>query len=223
MIIGLGAGILFLILWFMIKGWKEEKTKKRLLEEMGFLPCAEERESLSQKVAEIERNKKHSYSVKSPLRATINGKTVIHYTKERRRFGRDLHLSEEVLIPFRRESPEPLHLTLKPTAMKEGVATSLLRKAASGPWDTMPDGLVQLSLPRDLEGGNILAALAPEGKSLYGLLDAEGVSLVLRAGDHGILALRFHEDLCALEVPMKGLADDPSMIWTFVRHMLSRG
>ena len=110
---------------------------------------------------------------------------------------------------------------VKPSSMGEGLATHLARAIGTAKWDAQPEGLVSLPAPADLKGSNLLRALGPKGRSIYDLVGARELETLLRAGDSGVLVLRFAGGLCSLSAPQ---ADswEHARVWELVRTLVGR-
>jgi hypothetical protein len=218
--VGFGVLVLAAVSWTIMKAARQGNERQDFLKNKGFVPCNEEKADLESKVTSLERNADYHYSVKQPFKASFNGTAVYFYQKNRRRTNRR-HIVDEFLIPFKRRTNQSFMLYLKPSSLGQGMGINLLRSLTSISWDVQPDGLVKIDLPLDLQNNNILAALAPEGTSLYDLLDSHQLSLVLQGGNYGIITLRCNNDICSIEYLPKLPGADLNRLWSFIQQMLS--
>jgi hypothetical protein len=186
--------------WAFTAHRKRQKALRETLERVGFRPCPAEKDVLEGIVNGIVNDRDHHYRVEQPQRLAGNP-VVYYYVKVRDRQDADEQrdAGEELLFRLRRRSPAGALLFVKPSALAPGVATRLLGAAATGPWSTQPDDLARLELPADLRDTNLLAALGPQGASLYDVVDAKLLSVVQGLGDAGGMIVRLRDDWCVVE------------------------
>ena len=186
--------------WAFTAHRKRQKALRELLERVGFRPCPAEKGTLEGIVNGIVNDRDHHYLVEQPQRLAGNP-AIYYYVKVRdaRHADEERYAGEELLFRLRRRTPAGALLFVKPSSLAPGVATRLLGAVASGPWSTQPDDLMRLELPADLKDTNLLAALGPEGASLYDVVDAKLLSVIQGLGDAGGMIVRLRDDWCVVE------------------------
>jgi hypothetical protein len=177
----------------------KREAHKQELQRLGFFACTDRKGWLEETVAAIQNDKEHRYEVRDPARLT-GDREVYYYTKVRHGSNprNDALVEEEVLFRTKQPSARPVMLAVKPSAIKSGLATRILRSVAAGPWDTRPDDLERLELPPDLQNSNLLGALGPRGARLYDLVDAGTLAVVQRLGDAGGMWILMRDGWCAV-------------------------
>jgi len=199
-LVGVVVVAIALAAWVVTAHRRRQRELRELLERVGFKPCPGERGTLEALVIRVVNDKDHRYQVEEPQRLAEEP-PVYYYVKVRDRQGTDNErdAGQELLFRMRRRAPAASLLFVKPSSLSPGIATRLLAAAASGPWSTQPDDLKRIELPPDLKDTNLLAALGPEGASLYDLVDAKLLAVVQGLGDAGAAAIRLRDDWCAVE------------------------
>jgi hypothetical protein len=198
------AGVVLVIValaaWAFTAHRKRQKALAELLQRLGFRPCPAEKGTLEGIVRAIVNDRDHTYLVEQPHR--LAGEPAIYYyvkVRDRQHPDEKRDAGEELLFRLRRRSSAPALLFVKPSRLAPGLATRLLGAMAGGPWSTQPDDLKRLELPADLKDTNLLAALGPEGASLYDVVDAKLLSVVQGLGDAGGMIVRLRDDWCVVE------------------------
>ncbi len=187
-----------LLIWKVVAQRREQHGRKSALEQMGFQPCPERKSWLEETIAHIENNHEFTYEVRDPKR--LPGEpAVYHYIKMRHGYADEPAVAEEeVLFPVRRSSSAGVVLTVKPSSLASGLATRLMGAIATGPWDTRPDDLHRLEIPRELKDTNLVGALGPRGANLYDLVDTSVLSVVQGLGDAGGILVRLRDSWCSV-------------------------
>ena len=214
--------IVSLIIWSMAKHGKKEKALKNFLAGIGFIPCNKEEKALAEKVTFIENNSEYAYSVRKPMKVSQEDIHVYFYIKERRRSG-DLHVSEEFLLTVNRQTSRPFQIYLKPTSLKEGMATNLLRSVTTTGWDSQSDDLVKIELPADLKKSNILGVMGPKNCSFYDLFDSDALSLLVHGADNDVFTIRCRGNLCSIESLLAGYEWNYEKMWYFIQLLIRQG
>jgi hypothetical protein len=202
LLVGLGVLLVIgLVVWSAIAQWRRSRARQQAVERLGFAPCPEQRGWLEDVVVGIENNRGYRYEVREPR--WLPGSPSIYYYRKSR--CRDPHgpddqpvVEDEILFSVRRPSADGLVLIVKPTALASGLATRMLGAVATARWDAQPDDLRHLDLPKDLRDTNLLGALGPAGASLYDLIDAGTLGVVLGLGDLGGMFAHFRGEWCAV-------------------------
>ena len=214
--------IVGLLIWGMVKHGKKEKALKNLLTNAGFVPCDKEKKALAEKVTFLENNSEYVYSVRKPMKL-IQGDTHVHfYTKDRRRRG-NLHVSQDFLLTVNRKTSLPFQIYLKPTSLKEGMATNLLRSVTTTGWDSQSDDLVKTELPADMQKSNILGVMGPKDCSFYDLFDSDALSLLVHGANNDVFAIRCRENLCSIESPLVAHKKNYEKMWSFIQLLIQQG
>ena len=211
-----------LIIWSMVKHCKKQKALKKLLGNIGFVPCNEEKKFLAEKVTFIENNSEYTYSVRKPMKVSQGDTHVYFYIKERRRSD-DLDVSEEFLFTVERNRKLPFTIYLKPTSLKEGMATKLIRSVVTIGWDSQSDDLVKIELPAGLESSNVLGVMGPKNCSFYDLFDSNVQSLLLRGADNDVFIMRCRDNLCSIESPLALQMQNHEKIWSYIQLLIRQG
>lgn len=213
------CGIGALVLKLMFKERKERKERCAALAAMGFSDCPDRMdylEGMFKFLCGIEETGARPYDVSMPMLREQRGETVYHLWI-RRTSGGDSGSSweETFLFPFKRRTEQPVTLMMSAQKVPQklmGFLGGLLARAMGG-------GMAMLDLPRELQGGNIIAAFGPAGASLYDLLDSATISEITRGVDAGAAAFRAHQDWASVSVdPRKGGADLPPL-WQHVERL----
>jgi len=208
--------------WAMIKHGENRKERIRFLTNAGFVACEKEKESLAEKVRLLENNQEYSYSIRAPMKCRHDDAEVYYYSKSRRRGG-DVHAAQEFLLTVKRTSTLPFQVYLKPSSIKEGMATKLLRSTATTGWDTQADDFVPLELPRELRESNILGLMGLSNCRVYDMFDSAAISLLGQAGNHDIFTIRCRGDLCSIENPLVTHKWNYEKVWAFIRQLARQG
>jgi len=214
--------IVGLLIWGTIKNSKKEKALKNLLADIGFVPCDKEKKALAEKITLLENNSEYTYSVRNPLKVAQGEVHVYFYTKDRRRRG-DLDVFEEFLFTIDRKTSLPFQIYLKPTSLKEGTTTKILRSVTTTGWDSQSDDLIKIELPAALQNSNILGVMGPENCSFYDLFDSSTLGLLVRGADNDVFTIRYRENLCSVESPHVGHERDYKKMWSFIKLLIRQG
>jgi hypothetical protein len=204
--------------WFVRKDRADKAARARKLATMGFVPCEDEIQSLAETITRLENNAEYRYSVEAPQRAKIGEHKAYYYMKNRKRSGYTV-ANEEFLISLKRPSSDGLMLFVKPSDISASSATHLIGAVATGAWDSRPDDLVELDLPRDLGKTNFVGALGPRGSSLYDLIDSQKLTLLQQAGDCGAFIVTCRDDLCSFTSPAQRMPLDLDRIRGMVEQL----
>jgi hypothetical protein len=198
------AGVVLVVValaaWAFTAHRKRQRALGELLERLGFRPCPAEQGTLEGIVKGIVNDRDHRYLVEQPQR--LAGVPAIYYyvkVRDTKHPDEQRDAGEELLFRLRRRSPAAALLFVKPSSLAPGLATRLISSVAAGPWSTQPDDLKRLELPADLKDTNLLAALGPEGASLYDVVDAKLLSVIQGLGDAGGMIVRLRDDWCVVE------------------------
>ena len=211
-----------LIIWSMVKHGKKQMALKNFLDNIGFAPCKEEKKALAEKVTFIENNSEYTYSVRKPMKVSQGDNHVYFYIKERRRSG-DLEVSEEFLFTVERNKNLPFIIYLKPTSLKEGIGTKLIRSVVTMGWDSQADDLVKIELPADLQSSNVLGVMGPKNCSFYDLFDSNALSLLLRGADNDVFIIHCRDNLCSIESPLAVQIQNHEKIWSYIQLLIRQG
>lgn len=178
---------------------KQAAERERILAELGLTPCPEEEGTILETVEWLENNAEYTYSVSDVRKRSDGDAPVYMYKKRRARSGKNTAITDEFLVPCRRPSADGAVFFIKPDEMGEGFATRMARTVITKQWDMHPDDLVKLDLPADITGSNLLGVLGPPGAGLFDLVTPDQLAVILRAGNAGILQLRFRGDWCSFD------------------------
>jgi len=214
--------IVGLLIWGTVKYSKKEKVLKNLLANVGFTPCNKEKKVLAEKVTLHENNSEYAYSVRKPMKVSQGDTHIYFYIKDRRRRG-DLDVFEEFLLTINRKTSLPFQIYLKPTSLKEGMATKLLRSVTTTGWDSQSDDLVKIELPADLQNSNILGVMGPKDCSFYDLFNSNALSLLVHGADNDVFTIRCRENLCSIESPLVGHNKNYDKMWSFIQLLIQQG
>lgn len=214
--------IVGLIVWGTVKHSKRDKAQKILLAKLGFAPCNKEIEVLTEKITLLENNSEFAYSVRNPMKASQGDTHVYFLTKDRRRKG-NLIVFEDFLLTINRRTSLPFQIYLKPSSVKEGMATKLLRSTTTTGWDSQSDDLVKIELPANLQSSNILGLMGPKGCSFYDFFDSIAIRLLIHGADNDVFTIRCRENLCSIETPLVGHKQDYEKIWSFIQRLIQQG
>jgi len=211
-----------LIVWGMVKRGKKDKVLKNHLARLGFVPCDEEAEALAEKVTLLENNSEYAYSIRKPMKVSVGDTHVYFYTKDRRRSG-DLDVSEEFFLTLKRKKSLPFQIYLKPSSVKEGMATDLLRSVTTKGWDSQSDDLEKVQLPLGLRYGNILGLMGPRDCTVHGIFDSAALSLLVHGADNDVFTIHCRENLCSIGTPLAGHKGNYEKIWSFIQRLIQQG
>lgn len=209
-----------LVAWSLAHHRARSARRVRALAELGFTPCNSETEALGERVVRLANCSRYDHRVLAPQRATLEGRAVYWYFAEMRRQG-ETASSEQILLPLARRVPDALILYYKPSALARGARSALIAKIATGPWDTRADDLVPLDIPIDHQQGNLIAAMAPAGASLYDLIDRKTLALLEPVADHGALAVTCRGSDCSLTSSGTSASLDAAALWPIVRELVT--
>jgi hypothetical protein len=214
-------GIAFagLVAWVLVKGRAERAARVRTLGRLGFVPCAEEGEALAKEVARHESNSEYRYRIEDPMRASVEGRSIWFYGKERLRQGSAV-AAHEFRLPLERGSPEGLVLFFKPSALAPGTTATAIGSLATAGWDSQPDDLVRLQVPVDLQASNLIGVLAPVGASLYDLIAPKQLTALQPVGDYGVLVVTCRGGWCSLASSTTRTTLDIQGLWPIVRQLV---
>jgi hypothetical protein len=190
-----------LVVWSIVRQRRREQAQKTALDRLGFHRCPEKKAWLEETITRIEFNRGHRYEVRDPRRLAREPAVYYYLKLTHQHADQDAIGEEEILFPLKRASTAGLFLSVKPSAVAPGLATRMMGAIAAGPWDSQPDDLHRLELPRDLQNSNLLAALGPPGASLYDLIDSRTLSVVQGLGDTGAISVRFRDEWCTVGSP----------------------
>ena len=213
-------GVAFAVLVAVVlrKGRASKEARRVKLASLGFEPCDSETDTLTERIRELENNRAYRCSIEAPLRATLGGKPVYHYTKSRHRQGWSA-AAEEILLPLERPSSQGLVLFIKPTPLQAGTATHLIGAIATGGWDSQPDDLKALDIPPDLKGTNLIGALGPQAASFYDLIDGQTMTLMQHLGDAGVMIVNCRDAWCSLSAPSLRMPFDLDQLWPLLDRL----
>lgn len=187
------AAAVLLALVAVVRGVRGQRARQKALaqglERLGFRPCPDETDHLQETIRQIENNAGYRCRVRGPRR--MGRAPVYYYLKTRDRHDEEPVLEEEVLFGLARPTSGGLVLVVKPSSLPAGLATRVLGSMATGAWDSQPDDLTRLELPRELRETNIVGALGPAGSGLHDLVDPGTLSVVQGLGDAGAMIVRF--------------------------------
>jgi hypothetical protein len=185
-----------LVVWSVARQRRRDREQKQSLQRLGFYACPEKKKWLEETITRIENNRGYRYEVRDPKRLPGDSAVYYYHKLRHQQPDEDAEGEEEILFPLKRRSPAGLVLTIKPTALAPGRATRLLGALAAGPWDSQPDDLQRIDVPRELANTNLVAALGPPGARLYDLVDERVVSAIQGLGDAGGMFVQFRDDWC---------------------------
>ncbi len=186
--------------WGSLAAQAKRREKALVLERMGFRDSPEEKERVLAAVSAIENDRGDALEIRD-LKKRDGRPQIFHYTKVKKRTPKDDEpvVGEELLFPLRRRSQDGLVLFLKPSAIRSGLATKLLRVAANATSVAKPEGLERLEVdPLDLRCENLLGALGPRGARLLDLVDSSTLAVLLGLGDFGALEVRLRGAWCSV-------------------------
>jgi hypothetical protein len=218
-LIFIGAPVIALVIWLVLKGSRSTAARAGKLETLGFVPCAAESGTLAERLTWLENNAEYQLSVDNPMRASVRGKTVYSYTKSRRRHGQVM-AAEELLFPLTRPSSEGFMLFVKPSNLPAGTATQLIGAVATRDWDTQPDDLTKMAIPADLESSNFIGAMGPAGRSLYDLIGSQTLTLLQQVGDGGALFVLGRGEWCSFSGPGGRFPFNMSKLWPIIQQLV---
>jgi hypothetical protein len=199
-LLAIGIVVVGLMVWTIVAKRGPDKALKAASERLGFRPCPEQREWLKETVGRVENNREFQYEVHDPKRWGEEP-AVYFYEKIAHRASHHDKIpiaQREILFPLKRPAAGALVIAVKPSSLETGVASRLIGAVATGPWDSQPDDLTRLELPRDLAGSNLIGALGPPGASFYDIADADLIAVAQGIGDAGGLVVRVRDDWCSI-------------------------
>jgi hypothetical protein len=215
-----GVAFAVVVAWAVAKGRAAAAARARTLAEMGFAPAPSDAETLAAEVARQENNSEYCYRVSAPMRASVDGKPVWLYAKERARQGHVVS-AHELRFPLRRPSTEGLVLFYKPTALASGTTATLIGSLATSGFDSQPDDLTRLEIPVDRKQGNLIGVLGPAHGSLYELIDAKALAALEPVGDFGALVVSCRGDWCSFASSTTRLDLDLVRLWPIVQQLVA--
>ena len=215
-------GVVFvaLVAGIVVKGRANRAARAETLSRMGFAPCPAEAATLAAQVAQHETNAEFRYRVDDPMRASIDGKPVWFYAKERSRQGHVV-VAHEFRFPLARVSSEGLVLFFKPSALRPGTSATLIGSLATSGWDAQPDDLTRTEVPVELQQSNLIGVLAPAGASLYDLIDSKHLAAMQPVADFGILIVSCRGDWCSFASATTRMDLDLERLWPVVQQLVT--
>jgi hypothetical protein len=213
-----GVAFVGVAAWAIARGRADAAARVRTLVAMGFAPAPADAETLAAEVARHENNSEYRYCVAEPMRASVEGRPVWFYAKERARQGQVVS-AHELRFPLRRPSAEGLVLFYKPTALARGTTVTLIGNLATGGFDSQPDDLTRIDVPVDHAQGNLIGALGPAHASLHDLIDAKALAALEPVGDFGVLVVTCRGDWCTLASSTTRMALDLARLWPIVQQL----
>lgn len=210
------------VVWAFAKDHANRASRTRQLMALGFAPVSSpsDAETLAGDVARQENNKGYRYRVTDPMRASVEGKPVWFYTKERTRQGSTVS-AYEFRFPLRRRSAEGLVLFYKPTELASGTTATLVGSLATSGFNSQPDDLTRFEVPVDRKHGNLIGALGPAHRSLYDLIDVEILAALESVGDLGILVVTCRGEWCTLATSTIRMNLDVGRLWPIVQKLVA--
>lgn len=215
----LGVAFIALVVWLIAKQKQSDRARARKLTESGFIECPEEADGLAEKITRLENNSEYTFSVAHPMRASLNGQTVYYYLKSRSRQGNIIEVSE-FLVPLKRRSTAGLMLFIKPSELLSSTAEKLIGAMATGAWDSQPDDLEKTEIPIDLQGGNLIGALAPKGYTLRDTIDSQALEILQGIGDGGALIAMCRDEMCSLTAVSARMPLDLDQLLPLIRRLI---
>ncbi|MFA6449348.1 MAG: hypothetical protein WCX65_07775 [bacterium] len=204
-IIAAAAGVVILIAVFAVAaGGRRAKALNAFLSANGFAPCEDSKSDIGILAADLEQTDESSrFTIKNPATATHCDKEIYYYIKQREIKG-DINESGpsefgEFLFPFDRKSDLPVILYMVPLSAPEALIKKLI-----GPMVAVADRfdhkrIAKIALPRELQTSKIIAAYGPPGASIYDLISASEMSLILTAADRGAFVFLANKDTAAVD------------------------
>lgn len=215
-----GIACTALVGWLVVKGRADRAARIQTLHRMGFAPCPSEAETLTERVTHHENNSEYCYRVEDPLRASLDGKSVWFYVKERARQGH-IVVAHEFRFPLDRNSSEGLVLFFKPSALRPGTSATLIGNLATSGWDAQPDDLTRLDVPIELQQSNLIGVLAPAGATLHDLIDSKHLAAMQQIADFGVLAVTCRGDWCSFASSTTRMDLDLERLWPVVQQLVT--
>lgn len=214
-----GIGFVALIVWVVVKGRADRAARSQTLCRMGFAPCPSEEGALAEQVARHENNSEYRYRVEDPLRASLDGKSVWFYTKQRTRQG-SVVAAHEFRFPLDRNSSEGLVLFFKPSSLRSGTSATLVGRLTTSGWDAQPDDLTRLEVPVELQQSNLIGILAPAGAELYQLIDSKDLAAMQQLADFGVLVVTCRGGWCSLASSSTRMKLDLERLWPVIQQLV---
>jgi hypothetical protein len=215
-----GVAFVALVAWFVAKGRARAAARARTLAALGFAAAPSEAAALSAAVAQAENNSDDNYRVVEPMRASVHGKPVWFYVKERSQQG-SVVSAYELRFPLHRPSTEGVVLFYKPTDLASGTTATLIGDLATDGFDSQPDDLTRLEIPVDRKKGNLIGALGPAHRSLYDLIDADALDVLEPVGDFGALVVICRDDGCSVASSTTRTNFDLARLWPIVERLMA--
>lgn len=215
-----GVALLALVLWLVAKGRARAAERVRMLGRMGFAPAPTEAAALSEAVTQHENNSEFRYRVSDPMRATVDGKPVWFYEKQRSSHG-SVVSAYEFRFPLRRPSKDGVVLFYKPTALASGTSVTLIGSLATEGFDSQPDDLTRIEIPVDRKKGNLIGALGPAHSSLYDLIDTTALAALEPVGNFGALVVICRDEWCSVASSSTRMDIDVSRLFPIVEGLVA--
>ena len=215
-----GVAFAAVVAWAVTKGRADAAARARTLVTMGFAPAPSDAETLAAEVARHENNSECRYRVSEPMRASVHGKSIWFYAKERATQG-SLVSAHEFRFPLRRPSAEGLVLFYKPSALASGTTATLIGNLATEGFDSQPDDLTRLEIAGDRKHGNLIGALGPAHGSLHELIDSKALAALESVGDFGALVVVCRGDWCSLASSTTRIKLDLVRLWPIVQQLVA--
>lgn len=217
-----GVVFVVVVVWAIAKGRANRAARTRQFLALGFapVPSASDAETLAGDVARQENNNGYGYRVTDPMRASVEGKPVWFYTKERTQQGSTVS-AYEFRFPLRRRSAEGLVLFYKPTYLAHGTTVTSIGSLATDGFDSQPDDLTRIEIPVDQKRGNLIGALGPAHRSLYDLVDVEVLAALEPVGDFGIQVVTCRDEWCTLANSSIRMSLDLGHLWPLVQRLVA--
>ena len=184
--------------WAYLNARTRRLAQEAALAQLGLMPCPEKKSWLEETVAGIESSERSQFEVRDPQR--LPGEPAVYYYVKVRHGERngDSVTEEEILFPLKRRSAEALVLTVKPSALKHGLATRMLGAIATGRWLGQPRDLERIELPLDLKQSNLVGIMGPAGSRLYDHIGTGTLSVFQKLGDAGGTTVRMRGPWCVV-------------------------
>lgn len=215
-----GVALAAVATWAIARARATSAARVQALTGMGFAPAPSDAETLAAEVAQHEHNSEYRYRVLEPMRASVDGKPVWFYAKERAQQG-SVVSAHELRFPLRRRSADGLVLFYKPTALASGTTATLIGNLATSGFDSQPDDLTRLEIPPDRKHGNLIGVLGPAHSSLYDLIDVSALAALEPVGDFGVLVVACRGEWCSLASSTTRMDLDLAGLWPIVRQLVA--
>jgi len=215
-----GVAFVALVAWLVARGRARAAARVRALGAMGFVPVPSEAAELSEAVAQHENNSEFNYRVREPMRASVGGKPVWFYVKERSSHE-SVVSAHELRFPLRRPSKDGVVLFYKPSALASGTSATLIGNLATAGFDSQPDDLTGIEIPADRRKGNLIGVLGPAHSSLYDLMDAGTLAALEPVGDFGALVVICRDEWCSVASSSTRADVDVSRLFPIVEGLVA--